>query len=125
MPRIWIDYCELQVKRGKITETRQVFDRAIRALPITQHMRIWPLYINFVTSNNIPETAVRLYRRYLKVYPAGREDYVEYLKEIDKIDEAANQLAILVNEDKQVSEKGKTGHQVRYLTNLFIFLVVA
>lgn len=120
MPRIWIDYCELQVKRGQITETRQVFDRAICALPVTQHMRIWPLYINFVSSNNIPETAVRVYRRYLKVYPAGREDYVEYLKRIDKIDEAANQLAIIVNEDKQISEKSKTGHQVSYQKKLFL-----
>uniref|UniRef100_A0A915EKA3 Pre-mRNA-splicing factor SYF1 n=1 Tax=Ditylenchus dipsaci TaxID=166011 RepID=A0A915EKA3_9BILA len=112
MPRIWIDYCNLQVRRGQICETRRVFDRAIRALPITQHMRIWPMYIDFVTSHNIPETAIRVYRRFLKVYPAAREDFVEYLMKIDKLDDAANQLAILVNEDKPVSEKGKTGHQL-------------
>ena len=112
MPRIWIDYCALQIRRGKITETRRVFDRAMRALPITQHMRIWPLYIEFVSSHNIPETAIRVYRRYLKVYPGGREDFIEYLMKIDKLDEAANQLIILVNEDKPISEKGKTGHQV-------------
>lgn len=67
MPRIWLDYCQLMLKRGLITETRRVFDRAIQALPITQHMRIWPLYIDFVTAHNIPETAIRVYRRYLKV----------------------------------------------------------
>lgn len=115
MPRIWIDYCELQIRRGLITETRRVFDRAIRALPITQHMRIWPIYIEFVTSHNIPETAIRVYRRFLKIFPAGREDFVEYLIKIDKLDEAATQLVILVNEDKQVSEKGKTCHQVNFL----------
>ncbi|KAI3420993.1 hypothetical protein GPALN_014620 [Globodera pallida] len=112
MPRIWIDYCTLMMRRGLITETRRVFDRAVRALPITQHMRIWPLYIDFITRHKIPETAIRVYRRFLKVYPGGREDFVEYLKSIDKLDEAAQQLTVLVNEDRAISEKGKTGHQL-------------
>lgn len=120
MPRIWIDYCQLQMRRGQITETRRIFDRALRALPITQHMRIWPIYIDFITSHNIPETAIRVYRRYLKVYPAAREDFIEYLKGIDKLDEASNQLAILVNEDKLVSEKGKTVHQVFFNIKFFL-----
>jgi len=102
------------IRRGLVIDTRRVFDRALRALPITQHMRIWPLYIDFVTKYNIPETAIRVYRRYLKVYPSARENFVDYLKQIDKLDEAAQQLAILVNEDKQISEKGKTSHQVSY-----------
>uniref|UniRef100_A0A1I8B0A9 Pre-mRNA-splicing factor SYF1 n=1 Tax=Meloidogyne hapla TaxID=6305 RepID=A0A1I8B0A9_MELHA len=112
MPRIWHDYCNLMVRRGLITDTRKVFDRSLRALPITQHMRIWPLYIEFVVKHNIPETAIRVFRRHLKVYPFAREDYIEYLKQIDKLDEAAQQIALLVNEDRPVSEKGKTGHQL-------------
>lgn len=67
MPRIWIDYLDLMIRRGLITETRRVFDRAIRALPVTQHMRIWPQYITFLTSCDIPDTTIRVYRRYLKV----------------------------------------------------------
>jgi pre-mRNA-splicing factor SYF1 len=52
----------------KITRTRRVFDRAIRALPVTQHNRIWPLYIKFVTSYpEISDTAMRIFKRYLKV----------------------------------------------------------
>uniref|UniRef100_A0A7E5A1A3 Pre-mRNA-splicing factor SYF1 n=1 Tax=Panagrellus redivivus TaxID=6233 RepID=A0A7E5A1A3_PANRE len=112
MPRIWIDYCDIMVRRGKITETRRIFDRALRALPITQHDRIWPKYVEFVTSHNIPETTIRVYRRYLKVHPEAREDFVEYLIGIDQIDEAANQLAMLVNEDHASSAKGKTTHQL-------------
>ena len=45
MPRVWIDYCKFLTKQGKVTRTRRVFDRALRALPPTQHDRIWPLYI--------------------------------------------------------------------------------
>lgn len=67
MPRIWIDYCQFLVDQCKVTRTRRTFDRALRALPITQHRRIWPLYLKFVRKYHIPETAVRVYRRYLKV----------------------------------------------------------
>ena len=50
-----------------MTRSRRTFDRALRALPITQHRRIWPIYLKFVRKYHIPETAVRVYRRYLKV----------------------------------------------------------
>ncbi|CAI4225477.1 unnamed protein product [Auanema sp. JU1783] len=112
MPRIWMDYCGIMAKRRLITETRRVFDRALRALPVTQHMRIWPIYIEFLTSHSVPETTIRVYRRYLKLNPRAREEYVVYLKSIDQLDEAAKQLAILVNEDKPISEQGKTAHQL-------------
>ena len=49
MPRIWMDYCAFLVDQRKITRTRRVMDRALRALPITQHDRIWPLYIRYAT----------------------------------------------------------------------------
>lgn len=67
MPRIWIDYCQFLVDQCKVTRSRHTFDRALRALPITQHRRIWPIYLKFVRKYHIPETAVRVYRRYLKV----------------------------------------------------------
>ena len=67
MPRIWLDYCQFLVDQYKITKTRRTFDRALRALPITQHYRVWPLYLKFVRKHPIMETAFRVYRRYLKV----------------------------------------------------------
>lgn len=72
MPRIWLDYCQFLVEQGRITRTRRTFDRALRALPITQHHRIWPLYLQFVRRYPLPETAVRVYRRFLKVPPRRR-----------------------------------------------------
>ena len=112
MPRIWICYCEVMIKRGLITETRRVFDRALRSLPVTQHTRIWPMYIDFLTSHDLPDTTIRVYRRYLKMNPKVREDYIEYLIERDQIDEAAKELTVLVNQDQNVSEKGRTSHQL-------------
>lgn len=67
MPRLWLDYCQFLMDQGRITHTRRTFDRALRALPITQHSRIWPLYLRFLRSHPLPETAVRGYRRFLKV----------------------------------------------------------
>ena len=67
MPRIWLDYCQFLIDQKKITRTRHTFDRALAALPITQHSRIWPLYLKFVRSQPIQETAIAVYRRYLKV----------------------------------------------------------
>lgn len=49
-----------------ITQTRRTFDRALRALPVTQHTRIWDLYLDFSQAAG-PETAIRVLRRYLKV----------------------------------------------------------
>eukprot|EP00122_Pirum_gemmata_P007377 Pgem_evm1s6769 len=86
------------VKQCKITRTRHCFDRCLRALPITQHNRIWPLYLRFVKQHDIPETAVRVHRRYLMIEPYDVEDYIEYLKENGKLDEAALRLASVVND---------------------------
>ena len=65
--------------QGKITRTRRTFDRALRALPITQHNRIWPIYLKFVRLYDLPETAVRVYRRHLKVMTSTiADDRTEY-----------------------------------------------
>ena len=62
MPRIWIDYCKFLTDQRRVTRTRRVFDRALRALPITQHERIWKLYVAFVKGHDVQETAVRVFR---------------------------------------------------------------
>jgi len=45
MPRIWCDYCSILVRLQKGSQTRRTFDRAMQALPITQHEDAWGLYI--------------------------------------------------------------------------------
>eukprot|EP00112_Aurelia_sp_Birch-Aquarium-sp1_P022081 Seg611.1 transcript_id=Seg611.1/GoldUCD/mRNA.D3Y31 product="Pre-mRNA-splicing factor SYF1" protein_id=Seg611.1/GoldUCD/D3Y31 len=98
MPRIWINYCQFLMDQRKITRPRRVFDRALRALPITQHNRVWPLYLKFIKGYDLPETAVRIYRRYLKLQPENAEEYVDYLMDIGWLDEAAVRLASIVND---------------------------
>lgn len=112
MPRIWMDYCTFLTDQNKITRTRKVFDRALRALPVTQHHRIWPLYLLFVKKHDIPETAVRVFRRYLKLFPENAEEYVEYVTGAGRLDEAAVVLAKVVNDENFVSQNGKSKHQL-------------
>uniref|UniRef100_A0A667FHB5 Pre-mRNA-splicing factor SYF1 n=1 Tax=Lynx canadensis TaxID=61383 RepID=A0A667FHB5_LYNCA len=112
MPRLWLDYCQFLMDQGRITHTRRTFDRALRALPITQHSRIWPLYLRFLRSHPLPETAVRGYRRFLKLSPESAEEYIEYLKSSDRLDEAAQRLATVVNDERFVSKAGKSNYQL-------------
>ncbi len=114
MPRIWMDYAQFLVDQRKITMTRRVLDRALRALPITQHDRIWPIYIKFVRSHDIPETAVRVFRRWLQMAPDEAEEFVEYLTSIGRLDDAAVQLAKIVNNQEFVSKRGKSNHALWY-----------
>lgn len=112
MPRIWMDYCSFMTSQCKITRSRHIYDRALRALPITQHHRIWPLYLGFLKKFAIPETAVRVYRRYLKLFPEDAEEYIEYLADAGKLDEAAQQLASVVDNEHFISKHGKSNHQL-------------
>jgi len=112
MPRIWIDYLKFLTKQRVITACRQKFDAALLSLPITQHHRIWPLYLAFIKSHDIPETTVRVYRRHLKLDADAAEDYIEYLISIDRLDDAAVKLADVVNREHFVSKKGRTQHEL-------------
>uniref|UniRef100_A0A6G1S4B0 Pre-mRNA-splicing factor SYF1 n=1 Tax=Aceria tosichella TaxID=561515 RepID=A0A6G1S4B0_9ACAR len=109
MPRIWIEYCTLLDQQLFITDTRRAFDKALESLPITQHHRIWPLYINFVKRDHVPvETAVRVFKRYMQIKPEDAEDFIDYLHLNNRIDEAATLLCDIINRSNFQSKRGKT-----------------
>jgi hypothetical protein len=45
MPRIWLEFADFMVGQRWLTRTRRLFDRALCALPITQHDRVWQVYL--------------------------------------------------------------------------------
>ncbi|KAJ1619393.1 hypothetical protein T492DRAFT_890395 [Pavlovales sp. CCMP2436] len=110
MPRIWLEYFEFLLEVPRATHTRHAFDRALRSLPVTQHERIWPLYLRFVSQLGVTETAVRVYHRYLKYEPDGAEEYIEFLLSVGRVGEAAQRLAELLNRENFVSLRGQTRH---------------
>jgi pre-mRNA-splicing factor SYF1 len=80
-----------------VTRTREAFDRALRALPVTQHERVWHAYLAFVRRVNMPALAVRVQRRYLKLNRFAIHDYVDYLVGAGFFDEAARQLVVAID----------------------------
>lgn len=113
MPRIWIMYLQSLTHQKLITRTRRAFDRALCALPVTQHDRIWECYLVFVSQKGVPiETSLRVYRRYLKYDPSHIEDFIEFLINSELWQEAAERLAGVLNDDKFYSIKGKTKHRL-------------
>lgn len=112
MPRIWMDYCVFLTSQCRITMTRRAFDKALRALPITQHHRIWPSYLEFLKKHDIHETAIRVFRRYLKLCPENAEEFIEYLISIGRLDDAAVKLANIVDNEDFQSKHGKSNHQL-------------
>ncbi|KAK9236290.1 hypothetical protein V1525DRAFT_407370 [Lipomyces kononenkoae] len=120
MPRLWIDYLQFLMKQCRVTETRRAFDRALRALPLSQHERIWPLYLNFAKSVK-GSTAVCVYKRYLQYKPQDIEDYIDLLTSLDFHAEAAQQYIELLNAPKFVSKNGKSQFQIwTELTDLLV-----
>ncbi|MED6136235.1 hypothetical protein PIB30_054207 [Stylosanthes scabra] len=113
MPRIWIVYLQTLTHQKLLTRTRRTFDRALRALPVTQHDRIWEPYLVFVTQSGVPiETSLRVYRRYLKYDPSHNEDFIVFLVNSCMWKEAAERLASTLNDDMFLSIKGKTRHEL-------------
>ncbi|XP_011001120.1 PREDICTED: pre-mRNA-splicing factor SYF1 [Populus euphratica] len=113
MPRIWIMYLQSLIRQKLVTRARRAFDRALCALPVTQHDRIWELYLSFVSQEGFPiETSLRVYRRYLMYDPSHIEDFIEFLLNSGLWQEAAERLASVLNDDQFYSIKGKTKHSL-------------
>ena len=111
MPRIWESYLSFLMLQPMFTHLRLTFDRALRALPITQHNRIWTLYRPFARSAS-GITAVKIYRRYMQVHPEEAEDFIDLLLETEHYTEAAKQYLKLLNNPKFRSKEGKSHFQL-------------
>lgn len=112
MPVIWRMYCSFLADQGKVTKARHVFDRALRSLPLTQHDRIWDLYLEFARDCDVVETAVRIYRRHLKYAPESREELIDYLLEANHVDQASVELVTLMEDESFTPKSGRTRLQM-------------
>ncbi|KAK1082673.1 pre-mRNA-splicing factor syf1 [Friedmanniomyces endolithicus] len=96
MPRIW--------------EIR-TFDRALRALPLTQHHRIWVLYRPFANSAG-GETSIKVWRRYMQIHPEDMEDFIELLVRERKYTEAVQRYIDILNNPRFKSKEAKGPFQL-------------
>ncbi|KAI0391807.1 TPR-like protein [Xylariaceae sp. FL0594] len=106
MPRIWEMYLKFLLQQPLVTLTRRTFDRALRALPITQHNRIWALYRPFANSAG-GDTAVKIWRRYMQVHPEDAEDFIELLTQVGLYTEAVKNYIDILNNPRFNSKQSK------------------
>jgi len=113
MPGVWIMYLKILTQQKLVTRTRRTFDKALCALPVSQHDHIWKHYLFFVSQKGIPvETLLRVHRRYLQYEPNHIEDFIDFLANSHIRNESAERLATVLNDKKFYSVKGKTKHRL-------------
>ncbi|KFZ09644.1 hypothetical protein V502_08617 [Pseudogymnoascus sp. VKM F-4520 (FW-2644)] len=111
MPKIWEMYLQFLLLQPLVTLTRRTFDRALRALPITQHNKIWALYRPFANSAT-GQTAVKIWRRYMQIHPEDAEDFIELLVEERLYTEAIKMYMNILNNTRFRSKHGKGHYQL-------------
>lgn len=111
MPKIWEMYLQFLLLQPLVTLTRHTFDRALRALPITQHNRIWAIYRPFANSA-AGQTAIKIWRRYMQIHPEDAEDFIELLIEERLFTEAVKKYMDILNNTRFRSKHGKGHYQL-------------
>ena len=111
MPVIWEMYLSFLLRQPTVTKTRRTFDRALRALPVTQHNRIWKLYRAFANSAS-GETAVKIWARYVQLHPEDTEDYIDLLIESGHYVDAVKRYIQILDNPKFKSKHVKSEFQL-------------
>ncbi|KAI9749657.1 MAG: pre-mRNA-splicing factor syf1 [Lichina confinis] len=111
MPVIWESFLSFLMRQPLVTYTRRTFDRALRALPITQHNRIWALFRPFA---NLASglTALKIWRRYMQVHPEDAEEYIRRLIDLRQYTEAVKRYIEVLNNPRFRSKEGKSNFQL-------------
>ena len=111
MPKVWEMFLSFLMQQPLITLTRRTFDRVLRALPMTQHNRIWALYRPFASSAS-GETAIKIWRRYMQIHPEDTEDFIDLLVETHRYTEAVKKYMDILNNPRFQSKNGKSEFQL-------------
>ncbi|KAK1339966.1 LOW QUALITY PROTEIN: hypothetical protein QTO34_018530 [Cnephaeus nilssonii] len=108
MPRLWLDYRQFLVDQGPITHNRRTFNPVLWALLITR-----TLVFGLCTCTSCVHThCLRWPCGATKLSPESAEGYIEYLKSRDWLDEAAQCLATMVNDERFLSKAGTSNYQL-------------
>jgi len=125
-PRVWMAYlefahnqqpqqqpeneCQIDDIAIHPTQLRHLVNRALEALPVTQHFKIWPVLLKYYQSNNnndsisanyIPkETKLSVLRRYVQYNPSATKEVADFLADdLGQWGEAALMYVDLLNHD--------------------------
>ncbi|PWN34677.1 protein prenylyltransferase [Meira miltonrushii] len=111
LPRIWQLYFTVLMHPScpptlSFTHTRRTFDRALRTLPPSLHLRVWKYYLRWAETRG-SETCIRVWRRYLRVDPSLTERYVQILERLreeeddnEDEEEEADEKRVIIKEQR-------------------------
>ena len=108
MPRIYLDYCTFLEEQCLITKTRKIYNLALKNLPATQHKKIWKNYLDFAIRTDCEKTIINVYKRYMKINPDIKEDYIDFLISTSHFEEAIKLIIDILNDDMFYSKKNRT-----------------
>ncbi|CAO1624930.1 unnamed protein product [Sympodiomycopsis kandeliae] len=99
MPRLHLFYTSIFLHPNcpaplSLTHARRTFDRSLRILPPSLHIRIWVPYLQWAEQAK-GETGLRVWRRYIQVDPSYTERYVKMLLHTDQEDQQPSPARIL------------------------------
>ena len=113
MPRLWLSYLSMFIHPQcppmlSYTHARRTFDRALRTLPGSLHLRIWKVYLKWAERRG-GETCLRVWRRYLRVDPSLTERYISILLAQTEDQQEDEEEEDNEDEDQEASQSTKKG----------------
>ncbi|ODQ58199.1 hypothetical protein WICANDRAFT_34359 [Wickerhamomyces anomalus NRRL Y-366-8] len=107
MPMLWVKYLQFLLLQEDVTFIRRKFTEALRMLPVTQHQKIWPLYLEFADSVG-GLTGSKIYLKYLIFNPDDIELVLNRLIQFKDIKNSITVFEKVLNDENFVSKEGKS-----------------
>ena len=109
MPIIWINYIQFMMEQNSITKTKIIFNKALQSIPITQHKKLWDIYIPWIESlSGCHRTKIEIFKRYTKFNPDYKEKFINYLIGIKEFNLAIYLIIEILNEENFYSKENKS-----------------
>ena len=109
MPMIWVSYIQFLMEQNLITKTRLIFNKSLQMLPVTQHKKIWDIYIPWVESlSGCHKSKIETFQRYIKFNPDYKEKFVHYLVGIKEFNYAIDLIIEILNDENFFSKENKS-----------------
>ena len=109
MPIIWINYIQFMMEQNSITKTKIIFNKALQSIPITQHKKLWDIYIPLIESlSGCHRTKIEIFKRYVKFNPDYKEKFINYLIGIKEFNLAIYLIIEILNEENFYSKENKS-----------------
>ncbi len=109
MPMIWVNYIQFLMEQNLVTKTRLIVNKSLQMLPVTQHKKIWDIYIPWVESlSGCHKSKIEIFRRYLKFNSDYKEKFVHYLVTIQEFNYAIELIIEILNDENFFSKENKS-----------------